>query len=458
MVSAPAPHLHEKRRLIAIGGLLIFLVVAATAIASWVFYQEAVSNNRDWLQNIAATQANLMATVTGYVPEHFGGGDQEATGQIISQLMHSDTKEPGFGETGEFVVGRRNGDTIEFLLHQRLAAGKKPEPVPYASKLAEPMRLALAGKEGTVIALDYRGAEVLAGFSPIGNLDLGLVAKIDLAELQNPLLKAGLVTGSIMVGIMLIGMVLMRRLSGPIIHNLEDRADKLEKLTRDLAQSNKDLEQFAYVASHDLKSPLRGIENLVDWLTEDLEGKLDEKNQRYLELLKGRSERMDALLDGLLEYSRVGRKNQTVKRVDTGAMIADIWDLMAPPSMANLTLAQDLPVFDTPEIPLELVFRNLINNAVKHHDRKDVNIVVDCSPVGSFYRFTVQDDGPGIAPEFQERIFGIFQTLKSRDEVEGSGMGLALVKRTVEFYGGTVEIRSNPGQGRGSTFCFTWPR
>lgn len=458
MASNPASHFHEKRRLIAIGALLIFLVIVATAIASWVFYKEAVSNNRDWLQNIAVTQANLMESVTGYVPEHFGSGDQKAAGQIIARLMQSDMKEPGFGETGEFVVGRRNGDTIEFLLHQKLAEGKKPEPVPYASKLAEPMRLALAGKKGTVIALDYRGTEVLAGFSPIGTLDLGLVAKIDLAELQTPLLKAGLITGSVMIGIVVIGMALVHRLSSPIIHNLEDRARRLEKLSKELARSNKDLEQFAYVASHDLKSPLRGIENLIDWLAEDLEGTLNEKNKRYMALLKGRSERMDALLDGLLEYSRVGRKNQTVKRVDTRAMIADIWDLMAPPPTANLTLAKDLPVFETPETPLELVFRNLINNAVKHHDRKDINIVVDCSEVRSFYRFTVQDDGAGIAPEFHERVFGIFQTLKSRDEVEGSGMGLALVKRTVEFYGGVVGLHSNPEQGRGTTFSFTWPK
>ncbi|CCQ74322.1 ATP-binding protein [Magnetospira sp. QH-2] len=229
-------------------------------------------------------------------------------------------------------------------------------------------------------------------------------------------------------------------------------------MEHDLAQSNRDLEQFAYVASHDLKAPLRGIENLVNWLAEDLKDSLNDENRRHMEMLKGRTDRMEALLEGLLEYSRVGRQHQEPEVVDTGRMVRGLLDMALPSTGTTVTVDETMPVLRTPRVPLELVFRNLIGNALKHHDQEQAEIHIGVRDAGWFYEFSVADDGPGIPREFQGRLFEIFQTLKPRDEVEGSGMGLALIKRAVELHGGRVWMESDPDVRRGATFRFTWPK
>jgi len=229
-------------------------------------------------------------------------------------------------------------------------------------------------------------------------------------------------------------------------------------IERRLRVSNADLEQFAYVASHDLKAPLRGIENLVEWLSADLEGKLDDKDQRYMDLLRGRTARMESLLNGLLAYSRVGQNTEALTTLDTRQLIEDVVDLMGLPDDMTVVIAPDMPTLQTSKVPLELVFRNLIGNAVKHHDCTQGQIIVKSRIHGRYYEFSVEDDGPGIPPEYHERIFGIFQTLKPRDEVEGSGMGLALVKKTVDSQSGKIEIVSDAPHKRGTAVHFTWPR
>ena len=135
-----------------------------------------------------------------------------------------------------------------------------------------------------------------------------------------------------------------------------------------------------------------------------------------------------------------------------------IVELLALPRGMAVSTGPRMPVLWTARVPLELVLRNLIGNAAKHHDRDHGEIHVEASDRGRYHAFEVRDDGPGIPPEFHERIFGIFQTLKPRDAVEGSGMGLALVKRAVEVKGGGISISSDPSCGRGTTFRFTWPK
>jgi PAS domain S-box-containing protein len=230
---------------------------------------------------------------------------------------------------------------------------------------------------------------------------------------------------------------------------------RLERYADDLKRTNKELDDFAYVASHDLRAPLRNIDNLAQWLAEDLEGTLPDDSERHLRLLRQRVQRMERLLDDLLKYSRAGRMRYDIREVDSEALVRDIVDLLDVPPAFTIDVADEMPTLQATRVPLEQVLRNLIGNAIKHHDRPDGRVEVRARTEDEHVVFAVADDGPGIAPQYQERIFGMFQTLRRRDEVEASGIGLALVQKLVEDVGGTITVDSEVGDG--TTFQFTWP-
>lgn len=236
---------------------------------------------------------------------------------------------------------------------------------------------------------------------------------------------------------------------------LQERAEQLTRLTADLARRNQELDQFAYVVSHDLKAPLRAIANLSEWLEEDLEPALTEETRHQMDLLRGRVHRMEALIEGLLQYSRVGRVAATSERVAVEPLLRDVIDSLAPPPGFEVTIGAGMPILVTERLALQQVFSNLISNAIKHHRGERGQIAITVHPLEHFYEFAVRDNGPGIAPQFHQKIFGIFQTLEARDKVESTGIGLSLVKKIVEGKGGTVWVESRLGQG--ATFFFTWP-
>lgn len=240
--------------------------------------------------------------------------------------------------------------------------------------------------------------------------------------------------------------------------DVEHKAAELVRLTRDLAQSNRELDQFAYVASHDLKAPLRGIANLTQWIEEDAGPQLSGESREHMRLLQGRVHRMEALIDGILTYSRAGRVRAAPERVDTGALLREVIDLLDPGPGVDIDVPDDMPSLEAERVPMQQVFLNLLGNAVKYTkaERDDVRVSVRWRPVRDAFEFSVTDNGPGIAPEFHERVWGIFQTLQPRDKVEGTGIGLSVVRKIVQSRGGDVWIES--GEGQGATFRFTWPR
>lgn len=233
--------------------------------------------------------------------------------------------------------------------------------------------------------------------------------------------------------------------------------NELEQRTRQLERSNRELDSFAYVASHDLKSPLRGIHNLCNWIEEDLGTDVPEEVDDHLRLLRSRVERMEGLLEDLLQYSRIGREEGSPQQVDVRALVDNAIALLDPPPGFIIRIENELPVIQTLAPPLEQVFRNLMNNAIKHHDRSSGLVLVGARDCGEFYEFYIADDGPGIEPGYRTRIFGMFTTLQSRDDVEGSGLGLAMIAKIVEAWHGQVWVEDNE-QGRGATFKFTWPK
>lgn len=232
-------------------------------------------------------------------------------------------------------------------------------------------------------------------------------------------------------------------------------ADELDQRADQLAQSNRDLDSFAYIASHDLKSPLRGIDSLAEWILEDAGDALPEESRDHLHMLRGRVGRMERLLNDLLSYSRAGREGSETTTVDVRNLVEETRDTIDWPPGMTLELAPDLPVIETVAISLQRVFHNLLTNAVKYR-ADDPHVEVRWRPTDSnLVEFSVIDNGIGIAPEYHAQVFEMFKRLHSRDEIEGSGMGLALVKRLVESNGGRIRVDSELGSG--ATFTFTWP-
>ncbi|WP_018232255.1 sensor histidine kinase [Thioalkalivibrio thiocyanodenitrificans] len=247
-----------------------------------------------------------------------------------------------------------------------------------------------------------------------------------------------------------------RRLFTGILHDLTERKraeQRQARLIGELHDANEELRNFAYVVSHDLKAPLRGVGSLADWLASDYAERLDDQGREYLDLMKSRVTRMDALIDGILEYSRVGRVHEMRTDVDLDALAAEVVHLLAPPAGVQVTVEGPLPSVIGERVRLQQVFQNLIGNALKHLDKPEGSIRVACADDGDHWRFSVTDNGPGIEPRHQERIFQLFQVLTPRDRKESTGVGLALVRKIVELHGGRVWVESTPGEG--ATFFFT---
>jgi PAS domain S-box-containing protein len=230
----------------------------------------------------------------------------------------------------------------------------------------------------------------------------------------------------------------------------------VEAKSEELKRSNRDLEQFAYVASHDLKAPLRAVEVIIEWLQEDLEGYKEGDVQENLNLLGQRTGRLSQLLDDLLAYSRAGRKVGDVKQIQLDEFVKDIAILIGPPEGMQIIAGENMPSLNTHHAALETVLRNLMSNAIKHHpDPANGHIEVSCMDQGEQVMISVTDDGPGIPEQYAEKVFKMFQTLQSRDETEGSGMGLAIVQRIIDWQGGDISFENGP-DGKGITFKFTW--
>ena len=244
-----------------------------------------------------------------------------------------------------------------------------------------------------------------------------------------------------------------------ITKNITERKQAEErqaKLLDELESVNKELKDFAYITSHDLKAPLRGISTLANWIATDYSDKLDEDGKEQLDLLVGRVDRMHALIDGILQYSRVGRVEERRVQVNLNELVPEIIDMVSPPENIEITVEDQLPVVECGETRISQVFQNLLSNAVKYMDKPEGRISIGCVEENGFWKFSITDNGPGIEQEHFERIFQIFQTLLPRDEFESTGIGLTVVKKIVEMYGGRIWVESEVGKG--STFFFTLPK
>lgn len=237
---------------------------------------------------------------------------------------------------------------------------------------------------------------------------------------------------------------------------ISKRCQTMAEYTRNLEKSNKELDQFAYIVSHDLKAPLRAISNLSQWLMDDLGASLSGDNLNTLNMLMGRVKRMESLINGILEYSKVGRENTPAESIDVSKLVEEVVEILSPPNHITVAVNPSMPVLRASRILMFQVFSNLISNALKFNDKKQGLVTIDSRENEDSYEFTVEDNGPGIPEEYYEKVFVIFQTLQSRDRFESTGIGLTIVKRILTEKGGTIRVESKVGAG--SRFIFNWPK
>lgn len=299
-----------------------------------------------------------------------------------------------------------------------------------------------------IVSTDFRGTNCLSCHhvkEGSANGAASIVLDMQSDEAKVDLIKRWVWIGDFAVAMMLAMIVIWRR--------AEKQRDLL---LREIESANDELKNFAYVVSHDLKAPLRAISSLADWLSTDYADKFDDQGKEQMRLLISRVRRMDGLIDGILLYSRVGRVKETAIAVDLSRLVPEVIDSLSPPANITVTITNPLPTVMTEPTRIQQVFQNLLSNAIKYMDKPEGKIRIGCSAEGNQWKFSVSDNGPGIKEQHFEKIFQLFQTLAPRDRVESTGVGLALVKKIVEMYGGHIWVESTIGEG--STFFFTLPR
>lgn len=231
---------------------------------------------------------------------------------------------------------------------------------------------------------------------------------------------------------------------------------KLQEYTASLEKSNRELDKFASIVSHDLKAPLRAIGNLTGWIEEDAGDQMSTEVRTNFDMIKQRVNRMEDLINAILDYSRADRRMGEVEKIDTNQLVNDTIDFIGKPENAELIIANQLPTLFSDRTRLSQVFSNLIGNAIKYNDKKEIKVTISSVESKEGFTFSVKDNGPGIEKQYHKRIFVIFQTLNRRDDIESTGVGLAIVKKIVEDCGGKVWVESE--YGNGADFKFFWPK
>jgi len=233
----------------------------------------------------------------------------------------------------------------------------------------------------------------------------------------------------------------------------------LEYQNKSLVEVNKELDDFTYIVSHDLKEPLRSIDAYSKFIADDYQDKLKDEGKHYLERIRSNAERMKRLIEDLLEISRLKRKGSIIEEVESKELVEEAkmrLEYAITQKRAEITIKDKLPKIFCDRVRLTEVFLNLISNAVKFNDKPKPIIEISCSEEGNFYGFCVKDNGIGIKEEYFDKIFEIFQRLGKREDVEGTGAGLTIVKRIVQMHKGKIWVESKPGEG--AAFYFTIPK
>jgi signal transduction histidine kinase len=228
--------------------------------------------------------------------------------------------------------------------------------------------------------------------------------------------------------------------------------EQMAELLKEVESTNRELNDFAYIVSHDLKAPLRGIGLLSEWLLTDYADKFDDEGKSLVNRLINRVQKLQRLIDSILEYSRIGRSQGEKREIDLNNVVKDVIELLEHKKNIEIEITNHLPKINCEKTKLEQVFQNLLSNAIKFLDKPQGKITVGCTEEKDYWQFSVSDNGPGIEEKHFIRIFQIFQKLSDSQDSESTGIGLSIVKKIVEMYGGEAWVESEVGKG--STFYF----
>jgi len=371
------------------------------------------------------------------------------------------------GKSGEMVLCALFGPTMQcFPSTLNLNAMTIPRVASNGNLL--PMAHALAGKTGFVSAQDYRRQEVEAAYAPVGDLGLGMVLKVDAADLYAPVWQQLRFVIPLLLGVLVIGLLSLRWLLTPLVLRLVRSEAKVsglnavlekrvKKRTAQLEASNHDLQQFAFVASHDLKTPLRSISGFVQLLEQKYADKLDDSGLSLIHRTAKAARRLEQLTDDLLTYARVGAETKPLAEVNCNEVASDVADLLdASLKQSGAVLCfGELPRVMADRAQLTQLFLNLVSNAIKYCQGRTPVVKVSASKKDGQWLFSVADNGIGVESQYFGKIFEVFKRLHTQKEYPGTGIGLAVCRRVVERHGGAIWLESALDQG--STFYFTLP-
>ena len=240
------------------------------------------------------------------------------------------------------------------------------------------------------------------------------------------------------------------------INNIEfkkQEEQQKEALIDKIRKNNDDLKNYARVVSHDLKTPIRGIKNICEWLDEDKRTQLDAEGQEYLDLMKRKVAQIEQLIEGILEYSKAGIENSHIEKIDVKKLVEDTLNLIEIPQKFDIQVSEKLPNIFAEKIKMKQVFQNLITNAVKYNNKEEGTINISSSEDEKFWYFSVADNGIGIEQQYFNKIFEVFQTLHQKDKFESTGIGLSIVKKIIDQHKGFISVESQLDIG--STFTFS---
>ena len=419
-------------------------------------------------------------------------------GILVAEIDMEDTlfpsirEWPGMGATGEVFLVRKEADNAVFLSNLRkMETAAFNLRIPFDSKNARAAIFAASGDEGILRGQNYRSVEALSAYRSVPLTGWGLVAQMDtdeafasIVELRNKILVASLLLMSISIVVFLLAsriitrpVLMLRKLTeevgkdrldaeievlsndelGDLEISFNQMINSLQKTREALKRSNQELEQFAYVTSHDLQEPLRAVSGFLQLLQKEYGENLDKKAEHYIQRSCAAAVRMRELIQSLLSYSRLHHRAKPMAPVDCEAVLDQV--------IANLEISireSDAHVFRDP-LPTVIgdpsqigqVFQNLIGNSIKFRGDRTLEIRLGARNQNGEWVLSVRDNGIGIESEYNEQIYRIFQRLHSRSKYPGTGMGLAICKNMVERHGGRIWFESDPGNG--STFFFTLP-
>jgi len=445
----------ERNRMFLLIMIMITICFAVAGFSMWILYETAFEEERERLIETAQIQARLIEAVARFDTIYSKDYPKGAMAATLSQAIDAHKNYKGFGKTGEFTLARRDVDNIVFLLNHRHHDLDNPKPVRFDSELAEPMRLALSGQRGTVVGLDYRGQTVLAAYEPVSELDLGIVAKIDLAEIRLPFVKAILITIGVMILFVLCGTALFLRVSNPIIRTLEEHTDELEKTNKRLVneiemrkkaeeavgEGAEKIKQFAYSVSHDLKNPIIGINLLTQALHRNYKDVLDEKGKNHCNLILKASEQLATLVEQINVYISTKEAPLIIEKVNSNQVFDTVRDEFYDQILVrqiSWSQPEKLLEINVDRLSILRVIRNFVDNALKYGGDELSEIEIGYEESDEFHILSIKDDGIGIDEKDSENIFHPFERSVTSTGIDGTGLGLAIANEIANHHMGKV--------------------